>query len=154
MFDRHAHSKAAFYYGCWEQGLHRCYGKKECGSDKKGEAFERVITIPDVLPDGDYVLSLIWYGGLEYTRQKGKFSDYTSCAFVRIQGGYRMRWRFTPYFDAGDTGEYKHGDECLTSATYAGQCTAGCDKTQAYYAKPYPFRFGGKSKPLRREDFA
>lgn len=153
MFDRRAHSSLAFYYGCWEQGLQRCYGTKECGADQSKGAFSRLITVPQVLPDGDYVLSMLWYGGVEYRRRKGKFSDFTSCSFVRIQGGLRKKYRFRPFFEVGNTGEFQNGDKCLTSATYPGQCTRGCDWRNAFYAKPYPFGLGAKPRYLRLGDF-
>lgn len=39
--------------------------------------------MPNLHPDGVYVLGWTWYGGETF----GSFGDYFDCAFVRIQRG-------------------------------------------------------------------
>lgn len=151
MFDQKAHEELAFYYGCWEQGNYKCNGD-ECGTDAKGGGFQRKIRVPDVLPDGLYVLSFLWYGGCEHKRKWGKFSDYSSCSYVMIKGGKKQTYRYQPFFDAGK-GEFETKGKCLTSSTYPGKCQSGCPGTKSFHSLPFPFRQNNMPRKLKRGDF-
>lgn len=140
------------------KGKMRCKGRR-CGADLKREAFHRRITVPDILPDGNYVLSMLWFGGCNRDRHIGQFADYISCSFVRVRGGSKLRWKYQPFFDAGDMGAYERGGRCLTSASYPHQCEYGCSKRATWYGVPKLFerrnRAKGRRKPreLKRSDF-
>lgn len=154
LYDPAAHEKFAFYYGCWEQGSYRCGKTKKCGSDKKGLGFHRRVSIPNVAPDGWYVLAFMWFGGVEYKRSKGKFPDFTSCSLVRIAGGGFPSRRYKAFFDAGDLGKYERSGKCLTSSPNPGQCRYGCPNISAFYSIPGLFkRNGGKSTFITFKDF-
>lgn len=129
----------AFYYGCWEQGRYRCRGK-ECGGDNKGLAFHRLVTIPDNLPDGIYTFAFLWYGGTHFRRTRGLYSDYVSCSYVRIRGGWTLKNEYQPFFEPGELGEYEHKGQCLTSANAPGQCLHGCDFKPTFYDIPSDFK--------------
>jgi hypothetical protein len=77
MMDKEAHSRGAFHYSCW--GAHvEVATEAEKKKDGKGYSIADVdgknhnkgpayyttnITIPDVVPDGDYVFGWAWFGG-------------------------------------------------------------------------------------------
>lgn len=158
MFDAHMHARMAFYYGCWEQGLHRCKGV-QCGSDLSGVAFRRAIYIPAALPDGKYVLSFLWFGGTDQPRDSSQFGDYSSCAFIHISGGRRYRPRpITPFFVPGTPREMARQGKnartmCLSYTNRPGACKRGCGHLKARYMKPYPFDEVAKTKwQLRKGD--
>lgn len=155
MFNRSAHTHLAFYYTCWEQGLYIC-GSGLCGSDTSRHAFRRHIKIPDIIPDGDYLLGFLWYGGLHWQRQHGRFSDYTSCARVRIKGGVQLNEvdSIKAYYDEGPGNKNKYGT-CLTSATAPGECLHGCTHIRAGYHKPWLFsKYGHQYLPrLKAKDY-
>lgn len=50
------------------------------------------------------------------------FPDYYSCSFVKIQGGLPLGGSFQPFWEAGDTGQFKNGDLCQSSADEPGDC--------------------------------
>lgn len=145
-FNASAHNHFAFYQGCWEQGKYDCKGR-ECGTDKRKHGFHRSITVPSNLPDGVYNFAFMWYGGVEYTRQFGKFPDYVSCAYIRVRGGARLTGSVRPYFKAGDTGDFNHHGKCFTSATQQDLCRKGCPKKKAFYDIPNGFKKG--QRPAR-----
>lgn len=95
MNDPEAHEKTAFNWGCWSQGLFKCRlaQLKPCRVDKGGLAYTNLMVVPDVLPDGDYVFSMTWFGGSNRTEVKrkkdaeAKFSNFAACAYVTIRGG-------------------------------------------------------------------
>lgn len=141
--DISAHSKYAFYYGCWEQNIFPCTGSL-CGSDKTRRAYRAFTSVPPVIPDGIYVLAQVWYGGLKWTRHRGAFSNYASCSFVRIKGGVALQPSFKPVYEPGTLGEFESSPpgKCLTSAVKVGECLTGCDNVASFYAIPYEFQNG------------
>lgn len=153
MFNRSAHSYLAFYFTCWEHGAYICKSSI-CGSDLEGRAFSRSIIVPPVIPDGDYVLGFLWFGGLHWRRDIGRFSDYTSCARVRVEGGMPITEKYVPYFYPGQGGESKRYGRCLTSASAPGECTHGCTHATAEYSIPKQFSSGMEIHSLTPADFA
>lgn len=145
--DIDAHSSFAFYYGCWEQNIFPCSGSL-CGSDKSRRAYRAFTTVPPVIPDGVYILAQVWYGGLKYTRLRGTFSNYASCAYVRIRGGLPLQPAFQPVYVPGVLGEFESSPpgECLTSAVKVGECLTGCDHVASFFALPFEFA-DGRSPP-------
>lgn len=144
MMDKKAHVKYAIEYGCWESGEYDCRKAREpCGTDEKGRAFSRWVRIPTTYPDGDYVLGYVWFGGLQYKREKGQFPDFWSCSFVRISGGVPLGGWYRPRFLAG-WNQYIVGGRCETSARAVGECGRyGCPYKSSYYSIPKVF-LGGK----------
>lgn len=164
MFDALSFRKLAFYYGCFEQGVFACREKNEtskcskcsdCGSDPF-IAFRRTIQVPTIVPDGTYVLGFIWYGGLDFTRQRGKFPDYTSCSFVKIEGGTPISKSYKPIFEPGDTGRFQVvKGKCLSYFSQPGQFISFNDsaKKLPFYGKPVPFNKNERIAVLRPTDF-
>lgn len=151
LSDAAAHERLAFYYGCWEQGVHRCGPHQPCGADKTRLALQRYITVPTYLPDGVYVLGFIWYGGIEFTGRKSKFPDFPSCSFIRIKGGARLDTdiRYSPIFDAGRrTISAPQRTECKAYIDRPHVCTMStlrgkrCHNVDAAMMVPEPFRNG------------
>lgn len=104
-----AHARNAFRWSCWSHGRIGC-GRGDCGTDRTRSRYRQHITIPDVFPDGDYMLGYAWYGG---SFQQG---DYYSCAHVRVQGGAPLRASYTA------TLEHARGGKCESTANRLGVC--------------------------------
>lgn len=151
MFDADWHEKTAFNWGCWSQGLYHCGFEKECGTDLRGRGYENIMQVPDVLPDGDYVFSMTWFGGLNPQRTKSHFSNYFSCVFVKIQGGKRKDF-YTPTFTPGHSEEFQQPEgKCLSGAEDLGECGGEeCDDKPAKAGVPPGFRWGGSPPQLHR----
>jgi len=60
--DAGVHAANAFRWSCWSHGRIRC-GGGDCGTDRSGNRYRQWVTIPDVFPDGLYVLGYSWHGG-------------------------------------------------------------------------------------------
>lgn len=100
MFSPYWHKRTAFEFGCWSQGSFYCGKSPSCGTDKRGIAYRNKMIVPKVVPNGDYVLAMVWYGGFDWLRDRAVFSDFYACSFVRIRGGPLLR-SHTPVFNAG-----------------------------------------------------
>lgn len=152
MMSRSAHSKYFIYAGCWDQGEYRCSGKL-CGSDTDRIGFSRDIEIPKVIPDGVYIFAYVWFGGLHFSRKRGDFADYYSCAYVRISGG-SMESSYQPTWEAGITGKYEAGGKCHTDADEPNTCSprTGCKGT-ATTAVYRPFKDGNIPPVLTPGDY-
>lgn len=79
-----AHSERAFWYSCWSAGREACpsgdkdkKGGGRCYDDGDGSRFGTTMTIPRVVPDGEYVLGYAWYGGLGDGFTESFFGDCT-----------------------------------------------------------------------------
>lgn len=136
------HKKTAFEWGCWNQNRYFCGFKKECGTDKKGMGYRNTMTVPKTFPDGDYVFAMLWYGGLHWRRNKAHFSDYHSCAFVRIKGGELVS-KHTPTFVRGTNHRKVKAGTCASTSSFIGECGGGpCDKNKVTEDVPGVFRNG------------
>ena len=82
--SREAHDKRAFWYSCWSAGREACTASNKdigtggrCYDDKDGSRFGTSMTIPRVVPDGDYVLGYAWFGGLGSDMKSSFLGDCT-----------------------------------------------------------------------------
>lgn len=117
------HARAAFHYGCWSAGEFRCKPgsaefRRDCAEDRRGTAYRGSLRVPPHLPDGEYVLGFVWYGGYVGDHHS-EFGDYYDCARVRVRGGVRQEWSHTPTWAAGP-GEFS--DSCRASVNRVGTC--------------------------------
>ncbi len=150
MMDRKWHQKAAFEWGCWSQGTFNCGRSARCGGDKKGKAYKNIMTVPSVFPDGDYVFSQAWYGGLHWQGKRPKYSDYYACSFVRIRGG-KLTPSYKATFRPGKKKRNIPEGVCATGSTRLMQCGGdGCEKGPVFKTKPAEFqRSSGPTLQLR-----
>lgn len=167
MMNKKKHSENAFFYSCWganpvtaksnELGKDR-YGFSLTGSDGDQHNFgkgyyQTDVTIPSCVPDGDYVLGWVWYGGigssvLGNVQQKptnyGYFGDYWSCSYVRIQGGVPLSSSCSVIF-RNDMSKYS-SQGCMSSADAPGVCAREPCLKKGTYQMPKSFKNG--SPPL------
>lgn len=154
MYDRTWHRRGAFEWGCWSQGEFKCGRRPFCGTDKYGRAYRTETTIPRIFPDGDYVFVQSWYGGMNWQNTRPKFPDYTSCAFVRIRGGWSSEMH-QPLFRPGNSRTALRTGKCETGKLWLGQCGgAPCKRHGFLLARPIPFKQGRKPAYLRRSWYA
>ncbi len=50
------HKRTAFMWSCFAANKFRCGRHWSCGTDRGGFAFRNWIKVPEVFPDGDYVV--------------------------------------------------------------------------------------------------
>lgn len=152
MNDHGYQRRLAFYYGCWQQNLHKC-DQNPCGADKKDWVLKRDIVIPAVVPDGVYSFSWVWYGGIDFTMKMPKFADYYSCSFIRIQGGDSLIESYNPFFDAGPGNNVPN--TCKTGNFEPGTCTqqSQCLDGMVFNNIPLPFQNGARPPPITRDLF-
>lgn len=163
MMNKAAHSRNAFHYSCFgarpvpatvsDRKMDH-FGYSIAGTDGKRSApgyYESRVTIPDVVPDGDYVFGWVWYGGTggEVSNQwpykhepwwKGYFSDYWSCSYVRIEGGNPIRASYTPVFE-NDMKMFSE-EGCMSANDAPGICEREPCIVPGEYQKPKPFKNG------------
>lgn len=174
MKDKAVHSANAFHYSCWGANV-KVASESELGKDKYGfsligsdgkehdqaPAYYTVdIKIPEVVPDGKYMLGWAWFGGpggkiLQNAPQEPKpysyFSDYWSCSFVVIKGGAPLASSYTPVF-VNDMSQFSE-DGCMSHADDVGQCTyEPCRDRKAFYRKPAAF-LGDSPTPITPANF-
>lgn len=117
------HARAAFHYACWSSGEFHCTPGsaeywRDCAEDRRGTAYRGGLRIPPHLPDGEYVLGFVWYGGYVGDHHS-EYGDYYDCARVRVRGGVRQAGSFTPTWAPG-RGEFH--DSCRASVNRVGTC--------------------------------
>lgn len=173
MMDKEAHAKNAFHYSCWganpvpatpQDFAKDRFGFNIAGGDgslhnltKAYHATE--ITIPQVVPNGNYVLGWVWFGGVGGTIEQnipqrpfpsGFFADYWSCAFVRIRGG-PTKPSYRPSFN-NDMKQFWPGG-CHSSADDTGVCQVEpCKRLRARFQVPKVFK-NGSPPALRPAQF-
>lgn len=139
--DKDAHNRLAFRYSCFESGKHVCEFE-HCGTDVW--LYKTEVQIPTSYPDGDYVLSWAWFGGLTMTTSY--FGDYYSCVFVRIHGG-ELTSSYNPIFHPGESTVYEN--TCRSSVDRLGVChTEPCLGRREQKMKPFPFLQNGGPGPI------
>lgn len=146
------HDELAFIHGCWEQGPFICAPETFCGSST--DALSRIIRVPHIYPNGVYIFSIVWYGGLQFQRQYGQFPDYRSCAFVHIKGGAPLVDSYQPFFHAGKTNRKVQGDFCESAQHAPGECPLdGClgPEFPMFTGKPTIFANGAVPNPITRQ---
>ncbi|OSX69554.1 hypothetical protein BU14_1399s0002, partial [Porphyra umbilicalis] len=99
-FSHKAHDRNAFLWTCWDVGLRDCPRRTphDCGTDRKGKRYRQWVRMPNVFPDGDYMLGYAWYGG------GWRQGDYWSCARIRIRGGKLDKWHQPAFKTSGSRG--------------------------------------------------
>jgi len=146
MWDKASHEKMAIDFGCWNVGRFHCNEfdfHRDCNYDRNNEAFSKMLYIPPIYPDGDYVLGMTWYGGGEGW---GHFGDYYDCSYIRIEGGDRLEDSHTATFHAG--GGSKYDDGCESTADGMGVCwKEPCIPIRKTY-KMVPKEFKNGKSPL------
>lgn len=153
MHDRDWHESMAFDWGCWSQGRFSCPATgtlKPCGTDSGKKAYHNTMEVPTVLPDGDYVFSMVWFGGVHHHLDKAGFADYYTCAFVTIQGG-ELEESYTPRFAPGEDRMNGKDGTCLTASTFPRECGGTkCLQNKVTRSVPKLFQGNKKPAPLRR----
>ena len=117
MYSKEWHAKMAFHYNCWNVGRFNCNHfdfHRDCKYDRDNEAYSKMLYIPPIYPDGEYVLGWTWYGG---GLGSGHFGD---CAYVRVSGGAPLEASWTPDFAAGGSSMYEDG--CEATVNDLGNC--------------------------------
>lgn len=123
--DAAAHERFAFETMCWATGKYTCATANEsrahCVGDQQNSAYKAVMVVPPVVPDGTYILSMVWYGGVRTGTHESSFGDYYSCSRVAISGGQPLVPSFSPVFDPGahTAGAAR---SCDASTDAVGQC--------------------------------
>ena len=158
-----AQKRFSIYHGCWDQHTFRCKQPSEddvatCGTDKRGFAYERMIRIPLVVPDGIYAFTYEWNGGISVDRKFGAFPDHHSYAFIRIRGGLTDTENvgYQPFFNANNKRKWAVRGKCHTSTVNPGDCpTDGCfgPKWPTMITVPGPFQNGNVPRKLFTSDF-
>lgn len=149
MHNKWAHHQAAFMHSCWVSDRHECNGEveraRDCAVDRQNSAFRQTVTVPDVYPDGDYVLSWVWYGGGLH----GQFGDYFDCSYIRISGGNEVAEAYQATFQSGINTTIASTAGCLASVDRIGACpyeARGLQCGKAEVRLPKGFR-GGRDEP-------
>ncbi|CAN8069705.1 unnamed protein product [Agarophyton chilense] len=174
IMDKDVHKRNAFHYSCWganpvqaarnELDTDR-FGFTFIGSDgeQHGEPkgyYTSQIIIPNCIPDGDYVLGWVWYGGTggsvlgnypQAPKPWGYFGDYWSCSFVRVQGGTPLAESCHSAF-VNDMSQYSDAG-CMSANDEPGVCASEPCKITGRYQKPRAFKDGAQPAPLRPEYF-
>lgn len=174
MMSKAVHSRNAFHYSCFGARPERAtasdrrrdrWGYSIAGNDGKRSApgyYATTIIIPDVVPDGDYVLGWVWYGGTggdvsnkwPYEKEpfwNGYFSDYWSCSFVRVEGGDPLKSAFTPTFE-NDMSKFSD-DGCMSANDAPGICTYEPCIVKGAYQKPKQFQNDSVPDPITPANF-
>lgn len=123
MFDKQKHNEAAFLYTCADNNISKCTRRnkqRDCRVDKRNEYFRHYIEIPDIYPDGNYVLGWSWYGGATKYGRIGAFGDYYDCIYIRIQGGAECD-SYQPRFVPGNSCAGRNG-LCRATTDRLGVC--------------------------------
>lgn len=144
------HAKMAFHYNCWNVGRFNCNAfdfHRDCNYDRQNEAYSKLLHIPPIYPDGDYVLGWSWYGG---GVGSGHFGDYYDCAYVSVQGGDPVQPEYVPEFHAG--GGSMHEDGCEATVNDLGICWREPCLPIKKTSKQIPKQFkNGPPKPILSE---
>lgn len=173
MMNKNVHEENAFHFSCW--GSDPVKAKpNELGRDKQGFSlvggdgklhdgpisyYTTNIIIPRVIPDGDYVIGWVWYGGMGGSIQKnlpetphetGLFADYWSCSFVKIEGG-PIEQSYTPVFVNAFKKFWAEG--CNSANDHPGVCKYEPCIVPGKIQKPREFK-NGTPKPLKPQNFA
>lgn len=155
MWSKEAHERFATHYGCWDANKFPCDGFYNCGTDRSKLSGGATITVPSCLPDGSYVVSYTWFGGLKTPLRKGGIPDYHHCSHVRISGGNPISGVCEAEFTPEQNGPVFAGQgSCHTSAEKVGDCKEkGCDGPNFdFHAPPAVFKNGRRPASFTAED--
>ncbi len=173
--DKSVHTRLAIHFSCWGETpvaakpneLERDeFGFSFIGSDGQQHSFSKgyyisKVTIPDVVPDGKYMVGWSWYGGCGCAVtgngplapcRYSYFSDYWSCSFIEIKGGNPLAKEYKPAFVGSNFAEPK-GSGCRAAFDSLGQCTyEPCTGKKCEFIKPKEFQ-GAGPRTLTPADF-
>ncbi len=173
--NKDVHSKLAVHYSCWgetpveaqQSELHPDrFGFSFVGSDGDEHSFKKgyyvnKMKIPDVIPDGKYMIGWSWYGGCGCPLRTGGrqapceysyFADYWSCSFVEIKGGNPLAKEYKPVF-VGSSFSNPKNSGCRAAHNSLGICTyEPCEGKKCKYQKPKEF-YGSGPRKLTPADF-
>ncbi len=173
--NKAVHTRLTFRYSCWgenpqiaqpnEMGRDE-FGFSLVGTDGDNHRFAKgyyvnKVEIPDVVPDGKYIIAWAWFGGCGCRVTSSKavescgtsyFSDYWSCSFIEIKGGKPLAKEYKPVF-IGSNFAKPRGSACRAAFDSLGQCKfEPCRGKQCRYMKPRAF-LGDGPRPLTPADF-
>ena len=133
--DKSIHERNAFEYSCWGANVEVPtqdeiddyreqfgFGALLVGGDGNAHKVKQTpaiysteITIPTVVPDGNYILGWVWFGGMrggivtndpQVPDTRSAFGDYWGCSFIAVQGGtlaseympvFKNEYKFAPF---------------------------------------------------------
>ncbi len=169
------HAKLAVHYACWGENPRvaapdelerKQFGFSLVGSDGQNHRFPKAyyttrLTIPDVVPDGKYMVGFAWYGGCggplkgntpQEAGPRSTFVDFWSCSFIEIKGGNPLGKEYEPVF-VGSRFANPRGSACKAASNALGQCTNDpCSGKTCEYMKPREF-LGDGPRTLTPADF-
>lgn len=182
MMNKAVHARNAFHYSCWGAHL-KLATSDELGKDKFGFSlvsddgkdhnfkpgyYTVKVTIPPVVPDGQYIFGHLWLGGTsgdvtsntnQVPRAYSHFTDYWSCAFITVQGGAPLASSYKPIFvndyifDKSLPGAEGWENGCMAKNDAPGMCSGEpCTGPDGFYRKPRPFK-NGSPRALTPADF-
>lgn len=176
--DKAVHERNAFHYSCWGANPQQAgpdelqtdhFGYSYVGNDGEEHPYGQGyyvanVSIPKVIPDGDYVLGWVWFGGIgsvpvlgNYPQPPqpspmGYYADQWSCAYVRIEGGLALESTYYPAFK-NDISQY-NPEGCLAANDSPGICTVEPCYTPGIFQKPRNFKAGSYPSPLTPNFYA
>lgn len=146
--DQAAHNAGAFAYGCYSVGRYTCTAAEKathCGADNTGSGHRIEAQVPTHLPDGEYVLGWVWYGGFNHPNIE--FSDYVDCARVRIAGGVPQTSSYQPVLLPGSDAAPE--GSCEATRNSISQCRNDrCPGRPVSVMVPAEFAGGAKPPPI------
>lgn len=155
IYDSNWHTYTAFHYGCFEGHKYSCKGFTQCGKDNDGSGYYQQVKIPSVFPDGKYVFTMVWYGGVRDDRKNAMFSNFVSSSHVQIKGGNGLgKWyqpKFVPVPSSydGEQGDRVPKGTCLTTSRWVGECNGRpCYGRKAVATVPGNFKKGVKPETI------
>lgn len=168
--SKNVHTRNAFHYSCWGAFLKQA-GPNELSTDRFGFNFvgndgelhsaprayyQSFATVPRCVPDGVYILGWVWFGGTSLgpikdnrprrPDNRGFFSDYWACSYVRIKGGASLTSSCDPVF-VNDMMQFST-DGCMAGNDSPGVCSYEPCISEGFYRKPQPFKDGSKPPSL------
>ena len=173
--SKSVHQKLAIHYGCWGENPRAAapgelqekeFGFSLVGSDGRQHSFPKGyyterITIPDIIPDGKYMVGFSWYGGCtggvkgnvpQEGGSRSTFVDFWSCSFIEVKGGKKLGKEYKPVFE-GSQFASPRGSACKSAANRLGTCTNDpCTGKMCTFMKPQEF-LGSGPRTLTPADF-
>ncbi|PXF39880.1 hypothetical protein BWQ96_10411 [Gracilariopsis chorda] len=173
--EKAVHQHNAFHYSCWGANPVQAssdelekdrYGFTFVGSDGEQHGAPKGyytvdVTIPTCIPDGNYVMGWVWFGGTGGTKIErnepqepkpwGYFGDYWACSFVRVEGGDPLSASYQPVFQ-NDMSQYSE-EGCMSANNMPGTCASEPCRVDGVYQKPRPFTEGRIPAPLTPDNF-
>lgn len=173
--DKKVHEANAFHTSCW--GAHPMiatgdelkprdkWGFDMIGTDGREHSFEKGyykvgVTVPDVIPDGDYYFGFLWYGGTgtkltgnapQEPRAYSYFGEYWTCSFIKIKGGAPLASSYTPKF-VNDMSQFST-EGCMSAADRPGVAVSEPNlDMKTFFRKPARFA-NGDPPPMTPENF-